>query len=66
MEPTQQLLGLLLKFQSIQGKCKPTEKPRNPVPETGCILSRKSDAEEPFCAILKTRETDVCKIYVPY
>lgn len=27
MEPTQQLLGLLLQFQSIQGKCKP-EKPR--------------------------------------
>lgn len=27
MEPTQQLLALLLQFQSIQGKCKPTEKP---------------------------------------
>lgn len=27
MEPTQQLLGLLLQFQSIQGECKP-EKPR--------------------------------------
>lgn len=28
MEPTQQLLGLLLQFQSIQGECKPTEKTR--------------------------------------
>lgn len=66
MEPTQQLLGLLLRFQSIQGECKPTEKPRNPVPETGCVLSRKTGAEEPVCAIPKTSDTDVCKIYVPY
>lgn len=29
------------------------------------VYSAESDAEEPFCAILKTRETD-CKIYVPY
>lgn len=57
-EPTQQLLGLLLQFQSIQAKCKPTEKPRNPVPETGWILSRKTDAEEPVCAFPKTNETD--------
>lgn len=65
-EPTQQLLGLLLQFQSIQGKCKPTEKPRNPVPETECRLSRRTEAEETVCAIPKTSESDVCKINVPY
>lgn len=58
MEPTQQLLGLLLQFQSIQGK---VNLPRNPVPETGWILGRKTDAEEPFCAIPKTSEA-VCRI----
>lgn len=61
-EPTQQLLGLLLQFQSIQGECKPTKKPRNPVPETGCVLSRKTGAEEPVYAIPKTSDTDVCKM----
>lgn len=66
MEPTQQLLALLLQFQSIQGNCKPTEKPRNPGPETGCVLSRKTDAEEPGCATPKTSEADDCKIWVPY
>lgn len=40
--------------------------PRNPGPETGCILSRKIDAEEPVCATPKTSETDDCKISVPY
>lgn len=36
--------------------------PRNPVPETGCVLSRKTGAEEPVYAIPKTSDTGVCKM----